>query len=134
MPDGIEIPPGDRAVALGAHHLLQPGTPEGGVLGEIEYVPTGVGRRRLALEASQTALNVGRVVRFAPLAVIDDVQAGVPLLADALADGFAHARVEGRHVVQSALLSGHEHLEQVVGAWQAASVSGQDMVCAPLHR
>src|SRR5262249_33474076 len=87
-----------------------------------------------ALEASKTVLDVRRVVRFAPLAVIDDVQAGVELLADALADGFAYASVEGRHVVQTALLPGHEHLEQVVGARQAAAVGGQDMVRAPLHR
>ena len=132
--DGVEVLPGDRAVALGARQLLQAGTSVGGVLGEVEHVPTGVGRRRLALEAGKTVLDVGRVVRFAPLAVIDDVQAGVSLLADALADGFAHARVEGRHVVQTALLPGHEHLEQVVGSRQAAAVGGQDTVRAPLHR
>src|SRR5206468_6383410 len=85
-------------------------------------------------KAGKTILDIGRVVRFAPLAVIDDVQAGVFLLADALADGFADACVKGWHVVQTALLSGHEHLEQVVGARQTAAVGGQDTVRAPLHR
>src|SRR5262249_30217225 len=103
-------------IAHGARHLLCASTPEGSELGEVEQVPTGVDRRRLALEASKTVLDVGRVVRLTPLAVIDDVQAGVSLLADALADGFAYPRVQGRYVVQMSLLPGHEHLEQVVGS------------------
>src|SRR5262249_5089492 len=56
------------------------------------------------------------------------------LLANALANGCAHASVEGRHVGQTALLPGHEHLEQIVGTRQAAAVGGQDTVRASLHR
>src|SRR4029434_2639180 len=80
-PDGLEVLPGDRAIALGARQLLKAGTSLGGELGEVEHVPTGVGWRWLALKASKTILDVGRVVGFAPLAVIDDVQARVALLA-----------------------------------------------------
>ena len=127
----FEVLPGDRAVALGTRWLIEARTPEGGVLGEVEHVPTGVGRRRLALETGETIYHVGRVVRFTPLAIIDDVKAYVPLLADALADGCAHARVEGLPVLQTALFSGHQHLKQVIGARQAAAVRGQDAVRAP---
>jgi hypothetical protein len=78
--------------------------------------------------------HVGRVADFALLAVVDDVYAGLELLADDVADGAAHAHVERLGVRHPPRVKRLQSGRQVLGPRKAAGVCRQNAVGAKLHR
>jgi len=78
--------------------------------------------------------HVGRVADLALLAVVDDVQAGLDLLADDVGDGAAHARVERPGIRHGPRVERLQGSCQVLGPRKATSVCRQDAVGAELHR
>src|SRR5262245_2067595 len=90
--------------------------------------------RRLTVEAGEAMAHVGGIADLPLLAVVDDVDAGVELLLDDLADGAGHARLEGRRVGHGAGVERLERGRQILGAGKASGVRGQDAVGAELHR
>jgi hypothetical protein len=107
------------------------------VLGEVgHFAPrawrlTGPVRHRL--EAGQPLGEVGGEPALALLAVVDHVEAGLHLTADALLDRRGRAGFERVLVVGAVVLLGAHQLDQVVRPGDAARVRGQDPVCARLH-
>src|SRR5262249_49255731 len=84
--------PLDRPVARRPHDRRAPLTARG-CLGEVGPVrPYWHGGQ--PVKAGEAMAHVGRVADLALLAVVDDVYAGLELLADDVADGAAHAGVK----------------------------------------
>ncbi len=104
-----------------------------GHLGEVHQVLV-LQRLARAAEPGQPVLDVGRVARLADLAVVDDRDAGVDLLADDLGHRRPDARAQGGAVHRDPLFPGKHSADQVGGPGQAAGVGGQDAVDAPFHR
>jgi hypothetical protein len=69
----------------------------------------------------------------AHLAVVNDVDPELHLLADDAGDGASHARRVGLAIVGLALPLGLDQPEEVGGARQAARMGGEDAVLAALH-
>src|SRR6185503_4274480 len=85
-----------------------PGALEPLVKQRLVAVPDVTGRAALArprFDVSQAATEVGAPARLRELAVVDDVDADIRLLAHDLADGAGDARVKGRGVVSVAGLT-----------------------------
>ena len=131
---GLRIAHADRSVAgrrlapraAGiAEHALR----ELRKLGEV-LVDEGVAG---AAEAVEPVLDVGRVARLRHFAVVDQVDAGLGLLADHLCDRRAHARGQRRAIDRHAFLLGVHHADQVVRPRQAAGVRGQKALGAAFH-
>jgi hypothetical protein len=130
--DRRPVLPLDRAVARRPQDRGAPLAARGR-LGEVG--PVGAHRdRRLSVEAGEAMTDVGGVADLPLLAVVDDVHAGVDLLPDDVADGAAHARLEGRRIGRGAGVERLERRRQVLGAGKASGVRGQDAVGAELHR
>src|SRR6185369_9137166 len=72
-------------------------------------------------------------VELAVLAVADDVDTRIDLLASHLRDGALHPRRERGLVVRFAELLGVEHQDKISRPRQAACVGGQDAADAALH-
>ena len=87
----------------------------------------------ISFEAVEPRPRIGHPVELAVLAVADDVDAGVDLLADHLVDGALHPRRERGLVVGLAQLLGVQHRDQIGRPRQAAGVGGQDAARAALH-
>ena len=85
------------------------------------------------LEPAEPRPRIGHPVELAVLAVADDVDAGVGLLAHDLGDGALHPRRERGLVVGLAELLGVEHRDQIGRPRQAAGVGGEDAAGAALH-
>ncbi len=78
--------------------------------------------------------NVERPIEpLAELAVADDVDAGLGLLAHHLGDGFGQAGFEGRLVVGLAVLDGAPELDQFWWPDQAADMGGEDAIGVVRH-
>ena len=86
-----------------------------------------------AAESVQAVLDVGGVARLRQLAVIDQVDACVGLLADNLGHRHAHARGKGLWVDRYAFLLGVHHADEIIRTRQAACMGGQKTVAATLH-
>ena len=88
--------------------------------------------RRVAIEAGQPVLDVGRVADLAHLAVADDVDADLDLLADDFRDRVGdHLLGVRRH--RSAVLMGEQHVGDRLRARQAADVGREYAVDAAQH-
>ncbi len=99
-----------------------------------KFLVAGAHRRRaLALVAGQPVEHVHGVVGAALLAVIDDIEAAFDLLADDIADGFAHGGLQFGAACAGLLLLGQQQLHDLGGARQAAGVGGEDTVRAAFH-
>src|SRR5438067_510999 len=88
---------------------------------------------RVGLEAGQALVDVRNEAGLAHLAVIDDVDAELGLLADDLPDRVSHPGGEGLLIVGAAGRLGLDQLEQVTRARQASGVGRQEAVGAPVH-
>ena len=86
-----------------------------------------------AAEAVQAVLDVGGVARLRQFAVVDEIDAGLGLLADHLGHRRAHACGQRRAIDRHAFLLGVHHPDQIVGPRQAAGVGAQKSVDAALH-
>ena len=94
----------------------------------------GARLERPPLEAAQAFEHVLRPAdRLAELAVADDVDAGVGLLAHDGGDRLGEAAVIGRLVEAVALLPGAQELLQLGRPDQAADMGGEDAIGAALH-
>jgi hypothetical protein len=71
--------------------------------------------------------------RFAVLAVVDDVDAEIGLLADHLDHGAADPAREIIRVVGITPIFRMQRCQQLAWPWEAAAVSGQDSGCASFH-
>jgi hypothetical protein len=91
--------------------------------------------RRLSvdLEAAEAFVDIGDEARLAELAVIDDVDAEIDLLADNLGDRGAQARGVRLLVDRLAPLPRLHNIEQIGGTRQAADMSGENSLAASLH-
>ena len=131
----IGVADGDGSVAGGrlaprASGVAEDALGEVGELGEI-LVDEGVAR---AAEAHEPVLDVGGIARLRHFAVVDDVDAGIDLLAHHLSHRCAHARGERVALDRHALLLGVHQPDQIVGPRQAAGMSRQKSVGAADHR
>ena len=70
--------------------------------------------------------HVGGIADLALLAVVDDVDAGLDLLADDVGDGAVHAGVEGRLLGDGAGVERFEQRGEIVRSRQTPGVGGQD--------
>jgi hypothetical protein len=95
--------------------------------------PRGAVGLRAVFEAREPLIDVGEEARLALLAVADHVHADLVLAAHNLSDLRGDAPGEGLLVVGLACLLGRQHLEEVVGAGEAAAVGGQDALGTQLH-
>src|SRR6185437_5642294 len=86
------------------------------------------------LESGEPLGQVRGEPALALLTVVDDVQTGFDLLADAVLDGFRGEGLEFLAVVGPAVFLGAHQLDQVIWPGDASRVRGQDPVCASLHR
>src|SRR5262249_37648551 len=78
--------------------------------------------------------QIGGEPALALLSVVNDVQPGLDLTANAILDGGADARLELALVVRQAIFLGAHHLDELVGPGDAAGVRRQDAIRAGLHR
>ena len=103
-----------------------------GHAGEVDeiLVPQGVAG---AGEPGQAVLGVGGVGRLAHLAVVDDVDAGLDLLADNLGHRGADARGQGGGIHRHAFLFGEHRPDQILRTRKAAGVRRQEAFGAALH-
>src|SRR4029450_6631170 len=85
------------------------------------------------LEAAEAFVGVRDEARLAELAVVDDVDAEIDLLAGDLGDRGAQGRGGGLLVDRLALLPRLHDIEQIGGTRQAADVGGENSVGASLH-
>src|SRR5262249_10778627 len=88
---------------------------------------------RSPLAPPEGLVGVGVEAQLPLLAVADDVNATLHLLADRLGHGAAHAGCQGRVVIGVAALSGPDQLTQVWRTYQAADMGGKDTLSAALH-
>src|ERR1700675_1962903 len=133
MPDVGQRP---RADGLAPRHIPPPGE----VFRELHGVPPvdhrqdPLARLEYSLfDSAKPLASVGGEIALRLFAVVHDVDAGVDLLPDALADGAADPRGKGRLVVGLALVPGDQHVAQVVRPRQTAGMCGQDPPGAALH-
>jgi hypothetical protein len=103
-----------------------------GQVGEVREVLVDEGVAGAA-EPVEPVLHVGGVARLRHFPVVDDVDAGLALLADHLGDGGANAPSQRRAVDRHALLLGIHHAHEIVRPRQAAGVGGEEAVGAALH-
>src|SRR5512133_3182188 len=87
----------------------------------------------VSLETAQAFINVGDEARLAELAVVDDVDAEIDLLAHDLGDRGAQPRRVRLFVDGFALLSGLHDVEQIGGTRQTADMGGENSARASLH-
>jgi hypothetical protein len=84
-------------------------------------------------QPAQARHRVGDEARLPHLAIADDVEAGVDLLAHAIAHRVAHPFGIGLLVDRVAVHARQHQLEQIVRPRQAADVRGQDTFGAEFH-
>ena len=88
--------------------------------------------RRAVVEAAEPAARVRLPAALRVLAVVDDVDTALDLLADDLVDRLFDARLEG--VVHGVVVAARLHgLAQVVRPVKAAGVAQEDPVGAAFH-
>jgi hypothetical protein len=140
-PQIVRVGGGRRGVAYGDRSRAGRG-PTAGAAGVAEHAPRHPRKLREVLvlqrvagaaEAGETVLHVGGVGGLAHLAVVDDTDAGVDLLARDLGHGGADARGERGRVDRHAFLPGEHRTDQVVGPREAAGVGREEAVGAALH-
>jgi hypothetical protein len=132
--DGRPVLPLDGAGAGGATlERRRELTRHLGPLGKLVGV-TARQRHALAVEAAQAILDVNGVVDAALLAVADDRQPRLALLAHHVAHGRPYPRVHGRRVDRPAFLALAQRGHEVPGPRQAARVDGEDTVGAARHQ
>src|SRR6266545_4114074 len=100
--------------------------------GEVHEVPV-LQRLARAGEPPEAVLDVGGVARLAVLAVVDDVDADLDLLANDLRHRRPDPRGEGAGIDGDALLLREHRPRQVIGTRQAPRVGGQDALGAAFH-
>jgi hypothetical protein len=114
-----------RTARIAEHALLQARE-----LGEV-LVDEGVSR---SAETGEAILDVGGVAGLGHLPVVDEVDAGLHLLADDLGHGLTHARGQRRPIDGHALLFGVHRADQILGPRQAAGMRGEKALGAAVHR
>ena len=119
-----------RRLAARSAGIAEHALGEIGEVGEI-LVHEGVAG---AAEAGEPVLDVGGIARLRHLAVVDEIDAGLDLLAHHLGDRRAHARRQRRAIDRHALLLGVHHPDEVVGPRQAAGMGGEEALGAAAHR
>jgi hypothetical protein len=112
---------GARRVEVGERALL----PRAGPRAD-RAVPHG-------LEPAQAVVDVGEEARLAHLAVVDDLDAACRLRLDDLVGRAGDALGERSLVDRLTALLGHEHVEEIRRAGQAADVGDDDVVLAAQH-
>ena len=95
--------------------------------------PRATGRLRVRLEPGQPLVDVGNEARLAHLAVVDDVDAELGLLADDVRHRGPHPRRVAVLIVRPPGRLGLDHLEQVARAGQTARMGRENPVAAALH-
>jgi hypothetical protein len=86
-----------------------------------------------AAETIEPILDVRRVTRLRHLAIVDDVDSRIGLLAHHFEHGRAHSRRKRGAIDGHPLLLGVHDLDQVFGARQAAGMRGQKPLGAANH-
>ena len=83
-----------------------------------------------AAEAVEPLQHIGGVARLRHFAVVDDVDAGLDLLARRLEHRLGDPALERRRIDLVAALRRDDHLDQIVRPRQAAGMGGQEPVDA----
>ena len=120
----------DRPMVLRGAALLRQALFESG---EFVQVFGGGARHFGNFEAGEAVAHVGGVADFAHLAITDDIDAGVHLTQGHFTDGARHHDVKFAFVVGFPAVLGEELVDDVLGAWQAADVGGEDAFVALVH-
>src|ERR1700722_8434336 len=94
---------------------------------------TPIGDRAIDLKAGKPLVDIGDKTRLAHLAVIDDVDAEVDLLADNVRHGLAYPDIEGRLIYLLTLTARDAHGVKIRRARQAADMGRENSVGAVFH-
>src|ERR1700733_13137686 len=88
---------------------------------------------RTSFQAVQPLCGIGNEAWLAHFTVVDDIDSELNLLPYTIADSLLHSRRVGFIIDWLAVHSRQHHVEQIVRAWQAADMRGEDTVSAQFH-